>query len=270
MTTLISWVGYHANFASAYIASDSRVSWYEDGNRRWDAGKKVFACRSHPDVFAYAGDVIFPALALSQIAEALDLGLLLPAKASPWEKHEAIKRALKHSYSLRHNAEDRDFWILHISRSGRDDAAVPHAWVLEYSASSAEWTDFTLPVPDHSGVVCRLGSGAAAAKAHQRRWAGDGGYSREIFSSFCDAICSGDDPFSGGAPQLAGIYRNGPARTFGVTLNGASYFQGLPVARSAEPTDIEWRDGLLQRVDILGMLLSDAQPHARPRHLNES
>jgi hypothetical protein len=270
MTTLISWVGYHASFASAYVASDSRVSWYQDGNRRWDAGKKVFACRLQPDVFGYAGDVIFPALALSQIADALDLGLLLPTDASPWEKHEAIKCALKDSYSLRHHADDQDFWILHISRSGQGDAVAPHAWVLEYSASSARWTDFSLPVPDQSGIVCRLGSGAAAAQAHQRRWAGDGGYSREIFSSFCDAICSDDDPLSGGAPQLAGIYRIGPARTFGVALDGSSYFEGLPVPRTAGATEIEWRDRLLQRVDTLGLLLADAQPHARPKHLKSN
>ena len=74
MTTLIGWVGVdQRGLSSAYLASDSRLS---SNGAKWDCGRKLFACKTTPDVFGYCGAVLFPSLVLGQITEIVDAGLL--------------------------------------------------------------------------------------------------------------------------------------------------------------------------------------------------
>ena len=66
MTMLASWIGVDTHGAtSAYIVSDSRFCW--GNNMTYDYGKKVFASKKYPEIFGYAGDVLFPSVVLSQI-----------------------------------------------------------------------------------------------------------------------------------------------------------------------------------------------------------
>ena len=39
--------------------------------------KKVFASKKYPEIFGYAGDVLFPSIVLEQIIELIDAGVLL-------------------------------------------------------------------------------------------------------------------------------------------------------------------------------------------------
>jgi hypothetical protein len=266
VTTLIAWVSYDPKFAAAYMASDSRITWAKSAVRRWDAGRKVFPSKRFPDVLGYAGDVIFPALALSQIIEATDAGLMFEDDATPWQRHATFYRSLRESFDHRHQADDQDFSILHLGASGDKKARSVHAWAIDYDAKTRKWTDRSLDVPSTTGVIERLGSGAIAAKHHLARWNSATPLSREIFSSFCDAIGSGDDGLSGGAPQLAGFYTSGPARKFGISFKGKAFLNGLPIVLVNPDADVEWRDELFQRVDIATYsLVSGGQVHARPR-----
>lgn len=71
LTSLMCWIGVDSRGpASAYIATDSRLSWSR--NQTWDFGRKTFASASSPDVFGYCGDVVFPSIVLSQFVSALD------------------------------------------------------------------------------------------------------------------------------------------------------------------------------------------------------
>lgn len=264
MTTLIAWIAFDNKFAAAYMASDSRISWDSEGVKRWDAGRKIFASKIYPDILGYAGDVVFPALALSQLIEAIDANMMFTPDATPWERHEIIKRSLQDSFAHRHHTDDRDFHILHLSRWDCEPRATVHAWCIEYDAAGRLWTDRVLEIPTGTGIIERLGSGVPAAKQHERLWAA--AYSREIFSSFCDAISSGADSLSGGAAQLAGFYPRGEAKTFGFLRDGKAFLNGLPVHAPISNGTIEWRDQLFQRIDIsTGKLLEGAQVHTRPK-----
>ena len=76
MTLLASWIGIDTHGpTSAYIVSESRFVW--DSSRHFDYGKKVFASKSYPEIFGYAGDVLFPSIVLSQILEMIDLSYLI-------------------------------------------------------------------------------------------------------------------------------------------------------------------------------------------------
>lgn len=89
MTLLVSWVGVDPRGpASAYIATDSRISWSEENV--FDYGRKVFALDNHPDIFGYVGDVLFPSIVLTQIAEMADTGLLFRDGFTCKEKFQAV------------------------------------------------------------------------------------------------------------------------------------------------------------------------------------
>src|SRR5579864_7490961 len=72
MTTLVPWCSVDSRGSSALcMASDSRITWGSEV-KRWDAGRKLFACKATADIFGYVGEVFFPSLVLGQITAAAD------------------------------------------------------------------------------------------------------------------------------------------------------------------------------------------------------
>src|SRR5690349_5803581 len=104
--------------------------------------------------------------------------------------------------------------------AGQDGSLIiiPGRITLKFSALSA-------PV-SQSGVIAVLGSGSHNVQVPLDEWAAShsGGTSRAVFSAFCDSLRSGDDPFSGGPPQLVGLWRKSPPQTFEVIWQQRRYF----------------------------------------------
>jgi hypothetical protein len=144
--------------------------------------------------------------------------------------------------------------------------------LFELNWSPAQgWQERSIAVPSgKSAIVAVYGSGEESVKSSLERWEKSevGRTSRSIFSAFCDSLSSTVDPRSGGAPQLVGLYRKGPAETFGVVYNAQRYLHGLCVDESPWLGGVEWRNDLFERCDWKsGQRLEDAQRHARPRQL---
>lgn len=268
MTTLIAWSAYDQNgFAALHVASDSRISW-GSARHRWDAGRKVFASSSTPDIWAYSGDVLFPALVLSQIVASADAGILFEENQTPLHRHAVALRSMQSSFTRRHSAPDHDFTIIHASRTGEKRAAEPVIWAISFNAQSREWTDSLLKTSGRTEVIFSGGSGNTSLKKELLKWrASDiGGTSRSIYSAFCKSIASGSDPLSGGAPQLASLYPAGAAKTVGVIHNRMLYLHGLPLEATEKSNRIEWFDNLFQRTDPATLTLADgAARHAAPK-----
>ncbi|MCK1288989.1 hypothetical protein IVB41_34365 [Bradyrhizobium sp. 44] len=271
MTTLAAWSGVDPRGPSSlYLVSDSRISWGSYLNR-WDAGRKLFACKSTPDVFGYVGDVLFPSLMLGQIIAAADDGALFPTGASAEARHAIVAETVKVSLGSRFNAPDRSFAILHGARDGSGMNARFRLWTLTYVASTwtraAVWTDEELSIDKtQSALHTALGSGGRAVKKQNEdlQYDPQGRTSRAIFWAFCDALKNKADPLSGGAPQLIGLYRTEMGKSYGITYEGHRYYQGLLVPDSAHLNGIEWRDVNFQRVDGATMqVLHGAQRHGR-------
>jgi len=78
----------------------------------------------------------------------------------------------------------------------------------------------------------------------------------------------GKDRFSGGAPQLVGIWRKGPARTFGFWWHGKQYFAGLEMPVGSNVSRVDWFNHRFERCDpMTGRRLEGAQRHNKPRVL---
>jgi hypothetical protein len=267
MTTLVGFVSVDNNGQTAfYLLSDSRITW--KSHQRWDAGRKVFCCARHADAFAYCGDVVFPSLVLSQIVELADRDALFTGDPTPEVRHREFMTAVRASFQLRTNAPDHSFDILHVFRVNEGNRSKFSLWQLSFSKQNGKWTNRALEVSEtKSSLVVALGSGSKSISGYDKRWRESdiGGTSRAIFGAFCDAVFSGDDPATGGAPQLVGIYRKGPARSIGFIRDGIKYFCGLPISSIASLDQVEWRDELFQRVDGETLqLISGAQRHSRP------
>ena len=270
MTSLVSWVGADSRGpASIYIATDSRISWRKGST--WDAGRKVFASRSHPEVFGYVGDVLFPSLVLGQIADSIEAPFTSGGPSAE-SRFDRITGIFKSAFESLPSSERRTFQIGYARRFGEGMNASFRFFSLSWKGSPG-WKAEENDVPRKSDSIVIWGSGSSSVRLWKERWvrSSQGGTSRAIFSSFCDAVSSNQDPWSGGAPQLVGLYRIGPAQTVGVIHNGMPFVFGL----KADPADhiesgMEWRNHLFERCDTRGHLLPSAQTHHSPKGLGRS
>jgi len=278
MTTLVALVGADQRGqdfyrpCSLYLASDSRITWPVSGrNICWDNGRKVFACTTRPDLLAYVGDVFFPSLALAQIISAIDANAFYPESATPPQRFSLITASLKESFAGLPVENQRGFTIMYATRESEKLDCTFHVFTLTWSLKRG-WDEERLEVPQTSSSILVLGSGEAAVEKWQKRWQSStqGGTSRAVFSAFCNAIYSGQDPRSGGAPQLVGIYRIGPGRTFGIVHKKKPILLGMQIDEvAAAAATVEWRNTVFERCDSKGNLLPTAQRHHVPRGLRK-
>ena len=261
MTTLFSWTGIDTHGpASIYIASDSRISWGE--KTTWDAGRKSFASRHYPEIFGYCGSVSFPIQILSQLIEYIDDGLLFCNSDSIDIKIEKVMREITRSHYLMPQSQRGVCQILYATRLGNRMGSSFHAARIKVAKDNVSVEKIELP--EKSGLIAVSGSGKTSFKTWYEAGVGkpsqdpyqSGRTSRNVFSSFCDSLASSEDPYSGGAPQLVGIYREGPSKNFGVIHKGKRYLNGVEVTPSINLNSIEWRNELFERCcgESLGVL----------------
>lgn len=272
MTSLICWVGVDSRGpASVYLASDSRISWKDPtAHRIWDVGRKLFAPRTSPEVLGYVGQVLFPSQVLSQVIDLIDARLLFPENASPEWKRGAIFSEVRRHFDLYPVDRNQIFTIVYATRHSLGMRSTFHVATLSWEPQS-QWKEESLETPSVSQIVKAWGSGQAAVDRWYDRWLSTrqgGRTSRSVFSAFCDALASGEDSFTGGAPQLVGLYRQGAAQMFGVVFNGARYVFGVPITDPSLAGALEWRNAVFERCDgLTGLRLVGAQVHTRPRGL---
>lgn len=254
MTLLVSWIGVDTHgTSSAYIASDSRVSWSDIAS--FDHGRKVFAFRNSPDILGYCGDVLFPTMVLSQITEMADRCLLFSPQASCKERFEAIKEKLVqqfHKYPRMVELITSDILqVLHISRDPLDNLKF-ECRLIEWTRKSG-WSGRDMIMPPESGILFSLGSGANEFNKNMVRYENgpDRGTCRSVFHCFCDTLFNTKDRTFGGAPQLVGVYRkpDSPAITFGIIKDKRRYFLGVQIDNTVDFTGIEWRNDLFELCD---------------------
>lgn len=218
------------------------------------------------------GQVLFPSQALSQVQSLIEAGCLFQTDATPEDKRRAIFDLLKYSFLSYPDSRAHLFTIVYITRSSSGMDAV--FWVFTLTWDGKEWKEDTPVVPTTSSIIRAWGSGKTAIERWDQRWRKTqqgGRTSRSVFSAFCDALANGEDQFTGGAPQLAGLYRKDRGIIFGVIYNGARHFLGLPVTDHALVSMVEWRNPLFERCDGRTMTRLDAaQQHPRPQGLGKA
>ncbi|PYI90223.1 MAG: hypothetical protein DME97_18230 [Verrucomicrobia bacterium] len=126
------------------------------------------------------------------------------------------------------------FNILHAAREGVGLKSVFRLWIIRWS-SARNWQVSEIQMPEYSKLLYEDGSGATALLIENANWQRSdvSKTSRAVFSSFCDALAVGKDPYSGGAPQLGGLFRKSEGKYFGVIYRNNRYLKvnSLPARR---------------------------------------
>ncbi|PGR32139.1 hypothetical protein COC64_25485 [Bacillus cereus] len=274
MTLVVAWVGVDTKGpGSAYIASDSRISW---GNGNYfDYARKVFAFNDYPDILGYCGDVMFPTIVISQIIEMGDKGLLFKDNFTCKEKFEVIKGTLKNAFfkypnDVKYITSD-SLQVIHISREPTDNKKfVCH--LMTWNRQDG-WSYEEILFPKQSVLILVMGSGKKEFnekyKIYQK---GDNeGTSRNVFHCFCDTLFNIEDTYCGGAPQLVGLYRKpkSTALRFGIIKDKKRYLFGAEIDNPINFDMIEWRNEFFELCDGKTMLKLKGAQH-QPNRLRKS
>lgn len=230
----------------------------------------MFAPLSRPHMFGYFGAVLLPALALGQIVDLINQGLL---SADDDQLAEEVQALLALSASRQNNAPLGDFTIVHAYRRASGKAARFAVRCLTYRSATSTWKYADANVPTDTDVVLELGSGAAASRLNRKGWdaSDSGGLSRAVFSAFVDALRSGTDRFTGGEPQGAAIYKNGAPKILGFSHSKQLFVGGLEIQPALSTQGVEWIDELFQRVDpATGKAKQGSRRFGRPASLAKS
>jgi hypothetical protein len=266
MTCLVAWLAKDSNGASsAYLMSDSRITWGTPPIFTWPYGPKVVASAKQPVIVGYCGDSLFGAGSLIQAMTLIDAGNL---SGSLTDSVVQIGELLAKSFG---NFPAEVFnslaQFVFCFRTGPMEFRF---YELGFSASKSPVAREVFANED-SGLVGAWGSGSDAYDIEHKKWQKSdvGGYSRAIPGAFLDAIRSGGDPKTGDGPQIAGLYRKGPGVHHGIYFDTRRYIAGLEISEEALDqiaAPIEWRNEDFERCDPrTGKRLTGAQIQPRPR-----
>jgi hypothetical protein len=216
-------------------------------------------------MFSYCGDVLFPVIALGQIESLMAENVLEFERLASAQRHSEVVTLLKRAFEGFPKAHQAPFSILHASRQGSGMDSQFRLWTLKWEPVSG-WTDTEIGIKAESVLLSALGSGHQVLTSYEAMWSEKmGRTSRVVFGAFCDALRSGADPYTGGVPQVARLYRRGAARHIGVLYQGRRYLRGMQVPPHFNLSSVEWRNDLFELCDGVSMeRLTAAQHHARP------
>lgn len=265
MTTLISWIAVDKRQPSAiYLASDSRFTW--PNKKHWNVGKKLYASTRYPEIFGFCGDVLFPAQVLDKLCHKIDFEHVVPSGVVFENKLGIVRKFISECFASYPRDAREHFEIQYISRSGSGMKSVFHAGIISWSGQE-DVEAKVLEMPAVSGLIHSSGTGKKPLSNWYYRWKTSDikDTSRSVFGAFCDSLSSGEDPQSGGSPQLMGLYRVGSPRIIGVVWRGEKYISGSPLHVSECPAGIEWHNELFERCDPETLQpKKDAQRQPRP------
>jgi hypothetical protein len=266
MTSLFVWTGVDSRKpSSVYIAADSRFSW--QNSIHWDQGRKVFASLFYPDVLGYCGDVVSMSNILQQCTSLADRKLLYEDSASADSRVNAYNNFIEEASKSYPNSMQNSV-VVGVARDGVGMKARFLVWELVWNQIARTWTRNDVEVKDQSGPLLIWGTGASSIRAALAEIPTDSKErtSRAMYWAFVAALKSGKDKFSGGAPQISGVYRQLPAKDFGVVFGGERFIYGVPVPSTLNPGSCEWFNEEFERCDgNRGLRLPEAQRQPRPK-----
>jgi hypothetical protein len=157
-----------------------------------------------------------------------------------------------------------DATFFHGSRDGELMTSRFRLWRSHYDQKSKRWTDEELQLAYGASYLAHIdGTGATQVRREDATMAKSKarGTSRAAMHAFFQALHSKADPFTGGPPQLVGLWRKGLSQQFGIWWYGKSYVGGMEVPMIGQDAKVNWFNHLFERCDGKGKKLRDANSH---------
>lgn len=246
-----------------YLITDSRITWGKP-SERWDAGQKTFVSPNSPDIFGYCGDAYFIPIIMGQIVNSSFSEAVGLSELSASDRHTLILNLVKSSIEKVVTSTISDLSFFHGAREDEFMNSTFHLWKSTYIVKEKTWKDSKFYLDHKSYLVTLDGSGRQNIEEFEKKTQTTpaGSTSRAAIQAFCGSLASGGDPFSGGAPQLVGLWRKENARQFGFWWNEKRYINGMELPNTADHTKVDWFNKLFERCNGLdGNILPGAQPH---------
>lgn len=208
---------------------------------------------------------------VGQFFESMDRGVTARGASEPELRVDLLVSAIERAASSYPAAIDHNFSIIDGSRKGEFMNSAFALMKVEFKrGQSTRRTAYNMQPA--SALVDVIGSGARSFRDTHIRWqAGDaGGTSRAVYSAFAESLRVGGHPRSGGPPQLVGLIRKGPAKSFGVIWNGGRYFGGMEIVNSSAETPVRWHNELFELCNPATLTrIGGAQSQPSPRGSRE-
>jgi hypothetical protein len=237
---------------SLYLLTDSRITWVKS-TERWDAGRKTFVSPGSADVFGYCGDAYFMPMALNQVLNLIACGVMDLTAATAEERHTTMLDQLKNTLGRISTKHVLDMTLFHGAREGEGMKCTFRLWRSVYKPKLKRWYDEELSIEDRSYLASVDGTGKPTVEKFEVRTSetAASGTSRAAINAFCRSLESGADPFSGGPPQLVGLWRIGIARQFGFCWKRSFYIAGMEYPLTVGREKIAWFNELFEHCDPL-------------------
>ncbi|CAH0538558.1 hypothetical protein [Vibrio marisflavi] len=252
MTTLISWLTYDQRGpASLYVASDSRLSWGQQAY--WDSGRKIYYSGKHALILGFCGEAMFCSQVMSQIVAYIDSCDVFEKTIASTSRFDLVYNLIKRSFGKYPVAFALDsFKIIYATRESPRNF---HSYVIKWAKNKPKnqnWSYEKLSLPLKTGLVESLGSGATSYKNHYQKLYSTSdisGLSRSFYSSLSTYIETNEDPLTGGAIQLAGLFNVGSAKAHGVIKGEQRYIYGMEIDPHDNINNVRWVNERFENCD---------------------
>jgi len=264
MTLIVSWIGVDQKkngnrISSLYIASDSRFSWGKSG--KYDYGVKVFGCVNSPEIFGFCGDVLFPSNLINQLITQIDNGIFFYDTDCEKIKSKKIFDFISEAITLYPNfALTQNFTIIHGTRISQEFSL--HKYL--YDCKIRKFTYNQIDLPLFSTKVFSGGSGAKEFNVDfehfEKESHNEYRTSRGVYQCLIKTLNKIKDIYTGGNPQIIGLYRNKNSILLGSVFEEKLYLYGREYLQNVNADNIEWRNENFERTNPnTGKILKGAQ-----------
>lgn len=256
MTTIASFATISHHYKKLYLMSDSRITWPINGLPTFDNSTKIFPLKDGSDVFAYCGDSLFSLSVLSRIKTQLESYYdYVKSNNVDW-KMEKVKAFL--NMSLSHYPKDhltQNIEITHFMAVENEFYGFRYCFNHE---TKKPFKEEKINVPNQTGFVDASGSGAADFRIQlTKQFNNYGQHAYSIFYTFYEFIKSGNDPKTGGAPQIVQLGSDGKIKLIGIYSDGEINVLGESNEFWKNEYSIEIRSKFFELVDSEGERLTN-------------
>lgn len=252
MTTLVAWVSYkNKKPTTLTFASDSRLSWGKNGPK-WDYGRKIYWCKSSPDLFGYSGDMVTQSTIISHVCDLLDYSAIKASNATGEEKHQMFVALIQTAVAAQAGLKIGKLSTLHGQRMTEGDGPAFRLWRTEYDPQTNCWCDEELRFEcnddiknEHDAPGDAFASGTGANKFWnnwREKQKSQGKNSPVVFRSLMATIEGKEDPYTGGHPQIVRLGLTGNASPVGFWSASERVVCGMPLGELGAAGQIEWTD----------------------------
>ncbi len=248
MSLVVAWIGIDTHGpSSAYIASESRVSW--GNNLKYDCCRKTFYSKRYPEIIGYSGDVLFPSLLINSLMESVDKNLIFSEADPAIKRYEKFKKKLFnefHKYPKHSSIISSSFEIIYINRE-IVSKGYPcfYAYRIKWNMGNRFYSR-KIKIPKVSGILYVMGSGTQEFENNYKNYqkGRNKNTTRNVYHCFSSTLKNIKENTCGGPPQLVSIIRKPttPGFGFGLIYKRKRYYNSLEVSRSGGVEDIQWRN----------------------------